>query len=336
MAGIAGKQKRKKRGLARLADGGFIGNGASDDWSTGDDPEAYAGLQMQRSAKKLIPHSLTGNVTLSDPALNPEAGPGPEFLRGVYQMAEPSWHDKAAGLNRAVGAVGDAEAPLALGMGLATAPIATIRGLAAYSALQGGGDALSNKLGVDPEYGRAAIGMAGLVPHGRFSPEDLSTFVQRFEEPGVPRAQFSKPHGIYTTPADVESPHADLGGDQYLWRKNPDANVLSLQGGDRSIAIRSGAIDAGAGVYAARHLLGQGEFDRIKSMSRGDLAREMANKYPDVDWDRYYDKQDVIEGIGGVLARQHGYDAIEVKDPHDRRWDEFVGLTPQSMTPVDK
>lgn len=161
--------------------------------------------------------------------------------------------------------------------------------------------------------------------------------VRRIEEPGVERADFSKPHGIYTTSANVESPHEDLGGKTYYWQRNTNAKVLPLEtsGRDDNIAIRRGAINAGAGVHALRALAGQDEFNRLKVLNTADLLSELSQRYPDVDWNRYYDKQEMLEGLGGILARERGYDGIALNDKDDPRFSEFVGLTPKSMTPVD-
>lgn len=161
-------------------------------------------------------------------------------------------------------------------------------------------------------------------------------FVQRVEEPGVGRADFSKPHGIYTSPAEVESPHADLGGETYYWQKNPAANVLTFDStpDDEDVVIRRGAISAGAGVHAARELLGAAEFNRLKATDTGELRGELEGQYPEIDWSRYYDKQELLEGLGGILARTAGYDAIALNDRQDPRFSEYVGLTPRSMWPV--
>ena len=161
-------------------------------------------------------------------------------------------------------------------------------------------------------------------------------FVQRIEEPGVARATFDKPHGIYTSPMDIVSPHADLGGERYLWRVNPATNVLQIQETrDPSIAVRAMASTAGAGVWAARQLLGPQEFAKLKAMTKGDAIAYASSLFPNssTDWSRYYDTQEVIEAIGGLLARQHGYDAIDFKSFGGREWDEFVGLTPKAMSP---
>lgn len=165
---------------------------------------------------------------------------------------------------------------------------------------------------------------------------DADQYVQRYEEPGVGRAGFDKPHGIYTSPADQESPHADLGGDRFLWKKNPEANVLSIDetksGAD--IAIRRGAISAGAGVHAYRQLAGEDAFQEIKRMGKKQAAAFVADLDPSVDFTKYFDTQEIIEAAGAILARKAGYDAIELKG-NEPKWNEFVGLTEKSMTPVD-
>ena len=160
------------------------------------------------------------------------------------------------------------------------------------------------------------------------------TQVQRYEEPGVPPPDFSKPHGIYTTPANVESPHSDLGGERYIWDRNTEAKTLEIKGGDDpGIVVRRGARNAGAGVWALREMVGPEQFSALKGMSKEDLQEYAKSRFPDVKWDQYYDRQEVMEGLGGMFARAEGFDSIYLSDP-DPRFSEYVGLTPKSMTPA--
>lgn len=159
--------------------------------------------------------------------------------------------------------------------------------------------------------------------------------VQRYEEPGVGRATTDKPHGIYTTPANVESPHKDLGGERSTWNVNQDANVLDvtpLAGPD--VAMRKSAVGAGAGVAAAKKLLGAERFETLRRMSREELIAEAKAQFPNVDFSKYYDAQEVMEALGAQLAKQAGYDAIWQADK-DPAFSEFVALTDNAMTPTE-
>ncbi len=157
--------------------------------------------------------------------------------------------------------------------------------------------------------------------------------VQRVEEPGVEPA-LDKPHGVYTTPADVESPHVDLGGEIRRYDVNPDARVLVLPDYGREVAMRQGAVGAGAGVQAARHLLGADEFARLKALDKSRLIEEAKPLDATVDWARYHDAQEVMEAIGAILARRQGYDALWLPDRADPAFSEFVALSPRALTPA--
>jgi len=162
---------------------------------------------------------------------------------------------------------------------------------------------------------------------------DIPKQVQRYEEPGVGRATTDKPHGIYTTPANVESPHKDLGGDQHFWDVNPKANVLDVTPfGGPDVAMRKNAVNAGAGVAAAKSLLGADTFNKLKKLNKEDLIAVAKNYFPNVDFSKYYDAQEVMEALGAQLAKKEGYDAIWQKD-QDPAFSEFVGLTNNAMTP---
>jgi hypothetical protein len=159
--------------------------------------------------------------------------------------------------------------------------------------------------------------------------------VQRYEEPGVGRATTDKPHGIYTTPANVESPHKGLGGERSTWDINKDANVLDvtpLAGPD--VAMRKSAVGAGAGVAAVKKLLGAEHFGVLKGMDKGTLITAANAYFPSVDFSKYYDAQEVMEAFGAQLAKQAGYDAIWQSDK-DPAFSEFVALTDNAMTPTE-
>lgn len=163
---------------------------------------------------------------------------------------------------------------------------------------------------------------------------DLPESVQRYEAAGEAAGDVTKPQGLYTSPADVESPHADLGGERRVLRVNRNARALRLTPFGAEVVMRQGTQDAGAGVHAARELLGAEDFARLKSLSADALRAEARDLDPSVDWSRFYDAQEVMEAIGGVMARQAGYDALWMPDA-DPRFSEFVGLTPAAFEAPD-
>jgi len=156
--------------------------------------------------------------------------------------------------------------------------------------------------------------------------------VQRVEEPGVSRATFDKLHGIYTTPLEYESPHKALGGETYLWLRNPKAKVLRVDTGDL-VRTNRGLVGQSAGIAALRKLLGK-DADKLLAMSKPELIKILSTKYPQVDWGKYYDAQEILEGYAGLLAREAGYDAIYGIDKVSPEFTEYVGLTEKSMIPI--
>lgn len=164
---------------------------------------------------------------------------------------------------------------------------------------------------------------------------------QRIEEPGL-KPSIDKPQGLYTSPytKGIPSPHSDIGGETFLYERNPNAKVLTFEDRgtiDRDIAIRRGSIGAGSGVWAARELLGKEEFSKLKNMTTKETLDYARKQYPEVDWERYLkeggDRQDIIEGIGGIEARKAGYDAIELKDVLAPEYTEYVALNEKAMFP---
>ncbi len=158
--------------------------------------------------------------------------------------------------------------------------------------------------------------------------------VQRIEEPGKERATVDKPQGVYTTPLRFQSPHKDLGGKTYLWLRNPRAKVLYV---DASEMVRTnrGLVGQSAGIAALRKLVGEEEAARLLSMSKPDLVDLLSKRYPDIDWNRYFDPQEILEGYAGILAREAGYDAIYGEDKNAPEYTEFVALTDNAMVPVE-
>ena len=176
------------------------------------------------------------------------------------------------------------------------------------------------------------------------TPEDFAAVgYQRYEEPGRGRPDFTRPQGIYTTPATATSPHADLGGEQFFWRRSPDINVLSVSPAESDdFRWLRGSTWAGSGTVALRDMLGAAEFARLSKLSKTKLRAHIDTLFPGaIEPARYRkgDKQDLIEAWAGLEARKRGYDAIEMIDPTDPAETEFVALTEKAMSeagrPVD-
>ncbi|MDH4186587.1 MAG: hypothetical protein OEV08_06300, partial [Nitrospira sp.] len=155
------------------------------------------------------------------------------------------------------------------------------------------------------------------IPRAYQEPATQARQYQRYEELGVAPGTPEKPHGLYVSPAEVTSPHAELGGERAIWELDPDANILHINEQaypSSDVVIRRDAISAGAGVHAAKVLLGDDTFQRLRAGSKDDAIAFAQEHYPGPDYSKYYDKQEVIEAIGAQEARKQGYDAIEMPD----------------------
>jgi len=153
--------------------------------------------------------------------------------------------------------------------------------------------------------------------------------VQRIEEPDV-KPSFKKPQGLFTTPAEVKSPHLDLGGKRHTYRLNHNAKKIEIREYPiEEVRLRKGAISAGAGVHAARHFLGLEKFNKIKNMSKKRLIEWANKRYKGANFSKYEegdDIQDIIEGIGSQEAKKKGYDMYMVRDFKDPEYTEIVLL----------
>jgi hypothetical protein len=156
--------------------------------------------------------------------------------------------------------------------------------------------------------------------------------VQRIEEKGI-TSSVDKPQGLYTSPADIKSPHEYLGGEKKTFQTNPDANVLNV-GETGFFKTNRGNVGESAGVATARRFFGDKEVSRTMQLSKKELVAELKEKYPDVEWNKYYDQQEMVEGLAGIEARKRGYDAIFALD-EDPKFNEYVGLTDKAFKSVD-
>lgn len=167
-------------------------------------------------------------------------------------------------------------------------------------------------------------------------PDDI---VQTVGEPGAAKPSLDDPHGIPTTPANRGLAQAEPGGKVHFWQKNPDANVLGIDNAgidttDPRNPFR-GLANPGPGSYAALQLLGPQEFTRLKNS--GALLRQFVTKqFPAFDWSQYSNRTQLLDGLGGALARENGYDAIALNDPLEVREGEYAGLTPEAMSPAKR
>ena len=166
----------------------------------------------------------------------------------------------------------------------------------------------------------------------------VPVYVQRIEESssGInTHASTMKPHGVYTTPANVISPHQELGGNIFFWELNPSASVLDLSTSS-PIPIREMAIDSGTGVHAASKLLGTERFQQLLGRTKTQLIQWADDNLTKADYGRYYDNQEVLEAIGGQLARQHGFDILYRYDQTMPEFSEVVLLSERAGKPISE
>jgi hypothetical protein len=134
-----------------------------------------------------------------------------------------------------------------------------------------------------------------------------------------------KPHGMYTSPANIKSPHDYLGGKKTTYNTNPDAKVLDI-GETGFFKTNRGNVGESAGVATARKFFGDMEVSRMMQLPKNALIKELKEKYPNIEWNKYYDQQEIVEGLAGIEARNKGYDAIWATDK-DPSFNEYVGLS---------
>ena len=162
--------------------------------------------------------------------------------------------------------------------------------------------------------------------------------VQRTEEPGVAAQGASgKPQGLYVEPVGGDLGR-DLGGETRRYEIRPK-NILDVteelmlrpDSGGRIFGRNTGGltIPASAGVKAARVLLGEQEFARLRNLSGMELRAELGARYPSLDWSRYHDNYERIEALAGVEARRRGFDLL-------RDSDEMSVLDDAIMVPLAK
>lgn len=149
----------------------------------------------------------------------------------------------------------------------------------------------------------------------------------RIEEAGKP--DISKPQGLYLAKKGKEILVEGLEGTKYEYKFDPK-NPLKIED-ELLVKHKRGrglTFPASSGIKALKKLVGEKEFDRLMHLSKKNLSDELGKKYSGVDWDKYYDSYEMLEGYAGKLARDKGYDSI-IGDP-----EEVVALNPQVLTEV--
>ena len=145
-------------------------------------------------------------------------------------------------------------------------------------------------------------------------------------------SSFSKPHGLYTSPADLPSPHTAEGPPRFF-DVNQEANVLHVDTTDLLPNPRNkgGLAGQSAGYAALQKMIGPEESKRLLFLQKKDLAELLKSKLPKIQWDRYFDTQEMLEAYSGVLARKSGYDAIYGIDRQAPEFSEYVALTKRAF-----
>ena len=160
----------------------------------------------------------------------------------------------------------------------------------------------------------------GAEPLGEFST------LQRLDVSEVSvSAASEKPQGLFLSPSSVKSPQEAAGTVQTRFVATPK-NVLDVSD-VAPTPIRLEAVDSGATVRALRKLEPE-LFNELKGMRLRELKDVVAKRFPEIDATKFdpVDSQDVLEAIGGVVARRRGFDAIIDRDAALPEFSEFVAL----------
>jgi hypothetical protein len=145
----------------------------------------------------------------------------------------------------------------------------------------------------------------------------------------------SKPHGAYFNieHEGFKSAHKDdiEGAQDFRAEVSPR----------KPLHVRGERVTDSAGIAALRGLVAPEEFNKLRTIAamgdysdnlRGSrksnkaVAEFLRGKYPDVDWNRYHDPREMLEGYAGLLARDAGYDAIVQQDEDVPSMSEVVVL----------
>lgn len=149
------------------------------------------------------------------------------------------------------------------------------------------------------------------------------------EEGEIPST--TKPQGLYFTVGEV-SPHRDIGRKEIeaIAKGRTVLNVPSIKvSHTRFGEFKSG--EASSGISALKKLTSEKEFSKLMKSSKGELVVELSKKYPEVQWNRYYDSYEILEGYAGILARKRGYSAILQADKIHPEFSEYIALTDEAF-----
>lgn len=159
----------------------------------------------------------------------------------------------------------------------------------------------------------------------------------RIQEKGdetIPSAD--KPQGLYLSFEASGSPHRDLGGKEYVYEataQNPldVSEPLKVKHIERYGLSKGDPVEASAGIKALKKLVPDKEFERLLKLTKKEAIEEFSQKYPEVDWSRYYDSYEMLEAVAGIEARKAGYDAIVSKEKALPEFSEYVALSPSAI-----
>lgn len=144
-----------------------------------------------------------------------------------------------------------------------------------------------------------------------------------------------KPQGLYVSFTDdvdtFNSPH-EVGEIKYTGIAKPK-NVLVLKDAKVKHA-RFGSSERGyasAGVLALKEMLPETRFNELLGYSKSQMLELLNAEYPGPDYNLYYDAYELLEAYSGQLARDKGYDALELEDKDFPEMNELVILSDDVM-----
>ena len=124
----------------------------------------------------------------------------------------------------------------------------------------------------------------------------------------------SKPQGLYLNQLGGETGVTPEMGESAYYKFNPKKSLdvsknQEWYSHERFFPFK-GKYPVSAGIRALRELVGEKDFNKLMSLSKDDLIVEIKDEYSDVDWNKYFDSYEILEGLAGLKAREAGYDSI--------------------------
>lgn len=154
-------------------------------------------------------------------------------------------------------------------------------------------------------------------PVRRLKQTDGDVYTRQEERAGKdPELPSNKPQGLYLQRKGGELlDPIDFKGEVFEYRFQPSKPLdVKQENVTNRSRTRGQSVPGSAGVLAAKALIGDAEFSRLNGLSTNEMRAEMVSQYPDISWSRYHDGYEMLEGLGGILARKAGYDAIRTSD----------------------